>query len=213
MSNTKESQVLPIAELLPEGLSEAAVTEIAALVNGVISEQVEEKTRQLEAKVKGFIRLRVDELKEQAKRELMEDEEVVRNAALFETVKSLMTVEMKKDDETSAISSLMKEQEEFAEEVDILTEELRKSFAESEKLETLVGTLSSKVEKLEEDRGILLDTVETLQESQEAPFKSSEKAVIITENVDAEVDSPEEIMNNNFLTPEVMKFMPSNPNS
>ena len=45
-------QILPIAELLPEGLSEAAITEIATLVDTVISEQVEEKVTLLETKKK-----------------------------------------------------------------------------------------------------------------------------------------------------------------
>ena len=54
-TNTKE-QTLPIAELLPEGLSEAAISEIATLVNNVITEQVDEKVQELESKVKGFIR-------------------------------------------------------------------------------------------------------------------------------------------------------------
>ena len=70
MAKSKIEQTLPIAELLPEGLSEAAVTEIATLVNTVISEQVEEKIRGLEAKVKGFMRSRVNELKDQALAEL-----------------------------------------------------------------------------------------------------------------------------------------------
>lgn len=212
MTNNKENQVLPIAELLPEGLSEAAIGEIATLVNTVITEQVEEKTRVLEAKVKGFLRLRVDELKEQAMRELEHDSDFVRSANLFEAIKTLMALEMGKDDEDNAISDLMKEQTEFEEEVTILTEELRRSYEETEKLELLATTLSTKVESLEEDNQLLIGAVETLEESKEAPFKSSEKAVMIAEDVDAVVDSSsrEAISNNSFLTPEVMKFMPQN---
>ena len=40
MTKSKTEQVVPIAELLPEGLSEAAITEIANLVNNVNAEQV-----------------------------------------------------------------------------------------------------------------------------------------------------------------------------
>jgi hypothetical protein len=209
MTNKKSEQILPIAELLPEGLSEAAIGEIANLVNTVITEQVEEKTRVLEAKVKGFLRLRVDELKEQALLELQQDEEFVRNANLFESIKTLMAVEMRQDDETNAISELMKEQTEFEEEVAILTEELRRSYEETEKLELLTKTLSTKVENLEEDNQLLIGAVETLEESTEAPFKSSEQAVIIAEDVDASVE-PSKSEANSFLTPEVMKFMPQN---
>jgi Rad3-related DNA helicase len=210
---SKKEQTLPIAELLPEGLSEAAVSEIALLVNTVISEQVEEKTRQLEAKVKGFMRLRVDELKEQALRELREDEDFIRNASLFESVKTLMALELSKDDEDSAISELVREQQEFETEVEVLTEELRKSFEETAKAEAQFKVLSQKVVKLEEDKATLLEAVDTLEESTDQPFKSSEKAVIITENVDEKPKKSNEILDNDFLTPEVMKFMPSNPNS
>jgi uncharacterized protein YhaN len=211
MNKTKNEQVLPIAELLPEGLSEAAITEIANLVNTVISEQVAEKTAQLEAKVKGFLRLRVDELKEQAMIELTEENEVFKNASLFESIKTMMALELRKEDEDSAISNLMKEQAGFEEEVDVLTEELRKSFEETENLELVVRTLAGKVDKLEEDKKTLIDTVDVLNESGDEPFKSSEKAIIIAEDVDTVVKSPVEgLLDNSFLTPEVIKFMPSN---
>lgn len=207
---SKTEQTLPIAELLPEGLSEAAVTEIANLVNTVISEQVDEKTSALEAKVKGFIRSRVDELKDQAIRELQEENETMRNASLFESVKTLMALELKKDDEDNVISDLVQEQKEYEAEVDILTDELRKSFDETEKMNTSLKALTKKVDKLEEDKATLLEAVDLLEESKEKPFKSSEKAVIIKEDVDKKMEAskpaPQEL--NDLLTPEVMKFMP-----
>ena len=208
----KEKQVLPIAELLPEGLSPAAISEIATLVNTVIEEQVNEKIHELEAKVKGFLRLRVDELKDHAMRELREDESTVRNAQLFESVKSLMALEINSEDEDSVISDLVQEQKDFEEEVSVLTEELRKTFNENDKMVSIIKTLSNKVSRLEDDNGTLSETVETLEEAREKPFKSSEKALVITENVDKNTQTEEGVLYNNFLTPEVMKFMPSNPN-
>jgi len=209
MGKSKTEQTLPIAELLPEGLSEAAVSEIAVLVNTVISEQVDEKILQLEVKVKGFMRSRVDELKDQAVRELQEEDETFRNATLFESVKTLMALELKKDDEDNAISDLVHEQKEFETEVNILTEELRKSFEENEKIETTLKALSTKVNKLEEDKATLLEAVDILEESKDKPFKSSEKAIIIAEDVDKkEVNKPDVQAFNDLLTPEVMKFMP-----
>ena len=185
MSKATE-QTLPIAELLPEGLSEAAITEIAALVNNVISEQVDEKVGELE-----------------------EENVTIRNASLFDSVKTLMALELKKDDEDNVISDLVHEQQGFEAEVGVLTEELKKSFEENEKLATSLKALSSKVDKLEEDKVTLLEAVEILEESEEKPFKSSEKAVIIAENVDKrEVNKPDAQEVNDLLTPEVMKFMP-----
>ena len=209
MAKTKKEQTLPIAELLPEGLSEAAVTEIATLVNTVISEQVSQKINQLEAKVKGFMRSRVDELKDQALRELHEEDDTIKNANLFQSVKTLMALELKKDDDDNAISDLVKEQQEFEAEVDILTDELRKSFEENEKMNTSVKALMKKVDKLEENKATLLEAVEFLEESKDKPFKSSEKAVIIADDVDKkEVNKPDAQAYNDLLTPEVMKFMP-----
>ena len=77
---------------------------------------------------------------------------------------------------------------------------------------SLIKTLSNKVSRLEDDNGTLSETVETLEEAREKPFKSSEKALVITENVDKKTRTEEGVLYNNFLTPEVMKFMPSNPN-
>jgi len=214
MTQSKHDQVASIAELLPEGLSEASMVEIATLVNNVITEQVETKVRQLEAKVKGFMRSRIDVLKDQAIRELHEEDNTIRSANLFESVKTLMALELNKDDEENAISDLVQEQKEYEDEVDVLTDELRKSFEENAKLNTSLKALSNKVEKLTENKKTLEEAVEVLEESKGEPFKSSEKALILTENVDKkEANKSEGSFYNDLLTPEVMKFMPSNPDS
>ena len=210
MSN-KENQILPIAELLPEGLSESAISEIANLVNNVIEEQVNEKVRGLEAKVKGFIRLRVDDLKDQAVRELQEEDATMRSAKLFESVKTLMALEINTDDEETVVSELVKEQANYEEEISVLTEELQKAFNANDKMESLVKNLSKNVESLEEDKNVLVQEVESLEEAKDQPFKSSEKAFVITEDVDKKIERSE-VYDNDFLTSEVMKFMPSNPN-
>lgn len=210
MENEKTQQTLPIAELLPEGLSEAAVSEIANLVNTVISEQVEEKTRVLEAKVKGFIRLRVDELKDQAMRELEQESEVVRNAGLFESVKTLMALELGKDDQENAISGLVQEQEDFEAEINVLTEELRKAYEQNEQMDQALRSLAKKVDRLEEEKVTLSEAVTTLEESAAKPFKSSEKAVIVTEDVDKASTPKREVSDNPFLTSEVMNILSRN---
>lgn len=210
MENDKSQQILPIAELLPEGLSEAAVSEIANLVNTVISEQVEEKTRVLEAKVKGFIRLRVDELKDQAMRELEQESEVVRNAGLFESVKTLMALELGKDDQENAISGLVQEQEDFEAEINVLTEELRKAYEQNEQMDQALRSLAKKVDRLEEEKVTLSEAVTTLEESASKPFKSSEKAVIVTEDVDKASTPKREVSDNPFLTSEVMDILSRN---
>ena len=175
----------------------------------VITEQVDEKILSLEAKVQGFIRARVDTLKDQAVKELQEENDTMRNASLFESVKTLMALELRKEDEDNAISDLVQEQQEFETEVGILTEELKKSFEENDKLSRSVKVLSTKVDNLQEDKVTLLEAVDLLEESKDQPFKSSEKAVIIAEDVDKkETTRPLPQSVNDLLTPEVMKFMP-----
>jgi len=122
-----------------------------------------------------------------------------------------MALEINKNDEGNAVSDLVEEQKEFEAEVEVLTDELRKSFEENERTNNLVDALTTKVDKLEGDKATLLEAVEILEESKDQPFKSSEKAVIISEDVDKkEVDELDILSRaqNDLLTPEVMKFMP-----
>ena len=204
MSNNMEN----IADLLPEGISEQSVSQIATLVNEIIVEEVEGRIADLENKVKGFLRLKIDELKSQALTELEQDSEVVRNAHLFESVKSLMAIELTEADDDRAINHMLKEHEEIAEERDVLIEELNKSLASNEELEQLLGTLSGRMDSLEEERAYLVEEAERLQETTEQPFKSSEKALVIAENIAAQ--NKPSYTNNEFITDEVMAFMPFN---
>jgi len=198
-----------IAELLPEGLTESAVNDICSLVDKVIVEQVEEKVGDLEMKVHGFIRLRVDELKEQALKELHAEDDLFRNAKIYEQIKSLMAIELTEEDDETALANIMKESHDVAEERDLVLDEFNKSLHENEKLENTIQMLSSRLEKIDEEKNVLEEEVQSLQESKEKPFKSSEQAKMIT----ADVDQPPKRTvshDNKFLTEEVMKFMPFN---
>jgi len=197
-----------IVDLLPEGLSEDSVNQIATLVNDVIVEEVEVRVADLENKVKSFLRMQIDEIKEHALTELEHDSELLRNAKLFEAVRSLMAVELTEVDDDRAINTMLKEHEDISEERDVLIEELNKSLAANEDLEQLLRTLSGKMDSLEENRERLIENIDRLEESNEKPFKSSEKAVVIAENIAAQKRPAH--ANNEFLTDEVMAFMPFN---
>ena len=168
-----------ITELLPEGLTEATVSQIAELVDSVISEQVEEKVKELEAKVQGFLRLRVDEVKDHAMKELELENDTYKNAKLFESIKTLMAIELGSNDEDSAVGKISGENVQLEEEVDVLTEELKAALTENSNLETTIYALSGKIDNLEETERKLQGKVEYLEEAKEKPFKSSEKAVVI----------------------------------
>ena len=205
-----------ISELLPEGLSEASVNEIGELIENVISEQVKAKAGSLEAKVNSFIRYKIDEIKEHALKELEFENETFKNAMLFETVRDIMTLELTGDDEDRGINQALSQQEDLQEENEVLMQELQKSIDSNMQLEKTVKILSDKVhvvvsenEQLSEEVITLSDEVSLLEEASSRPFKSSEKAVVIAENMSP--DEPKEAdltKGNEFLTSEVMKFMP-----
>ena len=212
MSNIKK-----IAEILPEGLDESTVETIFKMVDSVINEQVEEKITLLEAKVNAFLRNKVDQLKEQALAELSEDNEVFRNAKLFESVRTLMSLELSNRDEENALSEVTNNYEEMQEEYDVLVDQVNKLVEENEKLQGTLKVLDSKtslaessVMELESVNLQLQEEVENLEASKDEAFVSSEKAIVIS-TADREINE-ERTGHNQFLTDEVMKFMPF-PNS
>jgi uncharacterized membrane protein YheB (UPF0754 family) len=198
-------------EILPEGLSEASVKEITNLMQSVIEERVQDQVAVLEAKVASFVRANVDSLKEQAMKELELENDTYRNAQLFETVRSLMAVELSEEDDANAIKVLTNESKQMESEIGVLTQELDNVLKENSKLQTVVKVLSDKTETLEEERDSVVETanslheeVELLKEATKKPFKSSEKAVVVSEN-NVKV---ERTGDNQFLIEDMMKFMP-----
>ena len=127
-----------IAEILPEGLSESSVEAIFKLVDNTINEQVSENINILEAKVSAYLRTKVDQLKEQALAELNEEHEVFRNAQLFESVRTLMALELSSDDEQNAISEMTNQHGELQEEFDVLTEQVNALVMDNEKLQRIL---------------------------------------------------------------------------
>ena len=119
-----------------------------------------------------------------------------------------MAVELAEEDDDRAINHMLKEHEEIAEERDVLIEELNNSLAANEELEQMLRTLSGRIDTLEEERESLVENVVRLEESTEQPFKSSEQAQVIAENI--AVQRKPAHASNEFLTEEVMAFMPFN---
>jgi chromosome segregation ATPase len=209
------SKIKNIADILPEGLDESTVEAIFGLVDSTINEQVDEKIGLLEAKVNAYLRTKVDQLKEQALTELSEESEVFRNARLFESVRTLMALELTSDDEEGALSEMTSQHGELQEEFDVLTEQVNALVRENEKLQTTVKVLDSKVsitensvEELEGQKAQLLEEVENLEAASSEKFNSSERAVVVS-RADQEINENERTQfSNEFLNDEVMKFMP-----
>ena len=214
MSNVKN-----IADILPEGLDESTVEAIFGMVDSAINEQVSDKISLLEAKVNAYLRTKVDQLKEQAISELSEESEVFRNARLFESVRTLMALELTSDDEDSALSEMTNQQGELQEEFDVLTDQVNQLVRENERLQSTVKVLDTKVsvtestvQDLEGQRGQLLEEVENLEAASEEKFLSSERAIVVS-SADKEINEERTQYKNEFLNDEVMKFMPFNSQS
>lgn len=202
------SEVKTIADLLPDGLSEETVTQIAELVDSVIKEEVNQRVKLLESKVKGFLRMEIQSIKEHALKELQEESEVYRNAQLFESIKSLVALELTDKDEQRAVSKAVKEQTKAEEENQVLIEELNSSVKQVQELERTIKLLSKKNKALQEQTEQLVEEVEQLTEQATLPFKTSEKAVIIADEMKNTPVKKDSKVNNQFLTEGVMALMP-----
>ena len=80
---------------------------------------------------------------------------------------------------------------------------------ENEKVISIAEALNEKIYSLEGQNKDLVNEATALVESQRLPFESSEKAVMVSkseETSSTEADGIQSI--NEFLTPEVMRFMP-----
>lgn len=212
MSNMKD-----IANILPEGLDESTVEAIFGLVDKTINEQVAEKIGLLEARVTAYVRTKIDDLKEHALTELSEENEVFRNARLFESVRTLMSLELSSDDEESALSDVTSQHAELQEEFDVLQGQLNAIVEENQRLQNTVRVMDGKVSLAEgaaaearEQQAQLLEEVENLNAAKDEAFVSSEKAVVVSK-ADIAIDESKDskaTKSNEFLTDEVMKFMP-----
>lgn len=206
MSNKMEN----LASLLPENLSEEALEDIANIVDTVITEQVNERVQDLEDKVYSFLRLKMDSIKEQAIRELEAEDDTFKNAKSFEYLKSLMAIELSESDNESAVALVSQEAQEIAEENQLIIHELNEALMENAKLENTIKVYNDKLALIEEKNQTLQESVQHLEGVVEKPFKSNERALVISEEVDSESTTVETQNDNEFLTEDVMAFMPFN---
>ena len=81
---------------------------------------------------------------------------------------------------------------------------------DNEKLVSVTHALQGKIKLLEKQKFELKEEAENLVESQQLPFESSEKAVMVSnsESDSGSVTAENPGILNEFLTPEVMRFMP-----
>jgi len=180
-----------IAKLLPDSLSEAGLQEVLKMVNEAVEERVAAEVKLMETKVSGFLRTKIADLKEVAKKEVESDDEILRGYRIFESIRAMVAAEVETSDVDSKIAQQAKELEELQESLNAVNNKLSNSLHEN-------TMLSSKVESLNEAN-------EQLTESAKLPFKSSEAAVVITNETDSSRPS-HEAANNIFLTEDVINL-------
>ena len=185
---TKHDQ---LAKLLPEGFSEEGAEAINALVGEIVQERVTSEVADLNAKVSGYLRLKIDELKTQARKELEASDEVYRAKKVYESLKAIVAEDIESSDSDSAMSLYKGENEKLQSQVEELNSKLAATMNENVTLEGAVGTLR--------------EDINSLSEIQKKPFKSSEKALVITNERNHE-GAVHNSVGNSFLTEDVLRL-------
>ena len=198
-----------IAQLLPEGITEDTIVEIAGVMQELIEERVQEEVGELTDKVFAYLSMKRQQIQESALEELHESNDVYRDAQRFRELMGFMAVEFRPEHIDAESERRLSEAGDLVNDNEVLARELSESLREQERLAKTIQLLESKVSKREREIDSLNESVTTLAEEKEAMlFESTEQAVVITENVDEKVEDQNlESIGNEFLTEEMLKLM------
>jgi hypothetical protein len=204
-----KNKIEDIAQLLPEGITEETILEIATVMEGLIEQRVEEEVGELTDKVFAYLSMKRQQIQESALEELHESNDVYRDAQRFRELMGYMAVEYRPEYIDAESDKRLSEASELVEDNEVLARELSESLREQERLAKTIQLLESKVSKREREIESLNESVQTLAEEKEAMlFESTEQAVVVTNNVDEEVEDEQlESIGNQFLTEEMLKLM------
>ena len=186
-----KDKLTQIAKLLPDSLSENGLQEVLKIVNEAVEERVAAEVKLMETKVSGFLRTKIADLKEVARQEIESEDEVLRGYKMFESIKAMIAAEVEASDVDSTIAKQSHEIAELQESLELVNQRLTDSLHEN-------NLLAGQIDNLNEQN-------EQLTESAKLPFKSSESAVVITNETDSSRPSPEAV-NNIFLTEDVINL-------
>ena len=139
-----------IAQLLPDGLSETGIQEILGLVESSVEARVAEEVKLMEAKVSGFLRTKIADLKEVAKKEVESDDEILRGYRMFENIRALVAAEVEASDVDSTISQQNQAIAELQESLEVVNQRLTDSLHENNLLAGKVDSLNEANEQLTE---------------------------------------------------------------
>jgi hypothetical protein len=169
-----KKKIEDIAQLLPEGITEETIVEIAGVMQGLIEERVQEEVSELTDKVFAYLSMKRQQIQEAALEELHESNDVYRDAQRFRELMGYMAVEYRPEH---------------------IDAESEKRLSEATEREREIDSLNESVQNLVEEKETML-------------FESTEQAVVVTNNVDEEVEDEQlESIGNQFLTEEMLKLM------
>jgi hypothetical protein len=204
-----KNKIEDIAQLLPEGITEETVVEIAGVMSDLIEQRVQEEVSELTDKVFAYLSMKRQQIQEAALEELHESNDVYRDAQRFRELMGYMSVEYRPEYIDAESEKRLSEASELQGDNELLARELSESLKEQDRLAKTIQLLESKVSKREREIESLNESVHSLSEEKEAMlFESTEQAVVITNNVDEEVEDEQlESIGNQFLTEEMLKLM------
>ena len=204
-----KKKINDIAELLPEGITEETISEIAGVMQELIEDRVQEEVGSLTDKVFAYLSMKRHQIQEAALEELHESDDTFRDAERFRELMGYMAVEYRPDHIDAESEKRLSRASEIVEDNEILARELTDSLREQDRLAKSIQLLESKVSKREYEIQTLSEDMVILAEEKETMlFESTEQAVVLTSNVDEEVINKDlENMGNEFLTEEMLKLM------
>ena len=204
-----EKKIKDISQLLPEGVSDQTIIEIAEIMSEQIEQRVQEEVGELTDKVFAYLSMKRQQIQEAALEELHESNDVYRDAAKFRELMGYMAIQHRPEYIDAESERRLSEASELVEDNEVLARELSESLREQDRLAKTIQLLESKVAKRDRDIQSLNESVLNLTEEKETMlFESTEQAIVLTENVDEEVEDEQlESIGNQFLTEEMLKLM------
>jgi len=185
-----------VAQYLPEGLDESTLEKVAELIAVTVEQRVQEGIENLSTKVQSFIRGNIEKLKEQAIKELELENEVYRNAQMFETVRSMFVLENTSDDEVNGMNALASLGEQLEEKNEALLRQVDKLLKENVSLKRNAKVANDKSARLEEALVTVQEQMEQINEESVAERRLSDSALVISSD-NFDVKEADEKLNEN----------------
>lgn len=201
----KSKKLNDLAKLLPQGVSEDTVNKIVELVASVIEEEVKYKSEKLQAKVTGFMRLQLDEFKEQARNELELENSNIHDLKVFEDIKSLIAATLTQKDEDNVVAKKIKESTEIESENELLVSQLSEALEHISNLEEELNETRKFAKKAKNSAAQLKEENEGLK-LKIKPSNPSDKGKVITANLNEHKTENKDSKDNPLITKDMLRL-------